>query len=299
MRRILCWFCLSCPPLFALGPDSIAGKIYRDAVFARVGPSTTVTERTIAFGEDGRFSFIKYGTGSAMIFAAANKVFIQSPPSDGSYVYRRTGEAAAVIELAHDNGERSSLQLEFASASAGPPASDVTATTTYSFSFTEARALELAPAANISLRGRVAGDRPLIAGFVVPGVPKTNSDRFPPPFDAAQREVLIRVVGPSLAPFGISNGWADPDFQLFRGAEPAVLHQFSYGDWTSALNTPSLSPTVGLRRIFDFTGAFALLAGSKDAVAVVRLAPGAYTIVAAATGSDPGGEALIEVYFLP
>ena len=39
---------------------------------------------------------------------------------------------------------------------------------------------------------------------------------------------------------------------------------------------------------------------SEQAVAaVVRLPPGAYTIVCNAPAGDPGGDVLIEVYFLP
>ena len=42
-----------------------------------------------------------------------------------------------------------------------------------------------------------------------------------------------------------------------------------------------------------------LTAATKDAARVVRLAPGDYTVVAQAAPNDPGGTALIEIYFFP
>ncbi len=44
---------------------------------------------------------------------------------------------------------------------------------------------------------------------------------------------------------------------------------------------------------------FPLITCSKDVVDAVRLNPSAYTIVCVTAAGDAGGEALIEVYFLP
>src|SRR5262249_44785537 len=118
------------------------------------------------------------------------------------------------------------------------------------------------------------------------------------------RELLIRVVGPSLAPFGVAGAWADPDFQLCQGTTPvsrdssSVSNQHHYNDW-SQLDGHSADTATAFNNIFNYVGAFPLLSDSKDSADVVRLSPGAYTVVAATGAGDPGGEALIEVYALP
>ncbi|MGH8017593.1 MAG: hypothetical protein ACREIA_04775 [Opitutaceae bacterium] len=152
---------------------------------------------------------------------------------------------------------------------------------------------------NVSTRGFVSPGRPMIVGFVVP----EPADPLVP----SRREVLIRAVGPSLIPLGVENAWADPDFQVVSlGSAPSSAPNL-YGDWTTLryLNGTSLTtePNPGgqaaFEKLFSEVGAFPLVAGSKDAVDVQRLAPGAYTVIAAAAAGDAGGDVLVEVYFLP
>jgi len=160
--------------------------------------------------------------------------------------------------------------------------------TTASFSISEQTALEAGPVLNISLRGTVAPNRPLIAGFVVPA--------------GDPRDVLIRAVGPSLTSFGVSDVWSDPDFDLYQGGVRVPRRDVHYRDWSS--NAPfdrgvSESPEAAFRYVFSHLGAFPLVPNSKDAAALVRLAPGGYTIIADAASGDSGGTVLIEVYFFP
>ena len=153
----------------------------------------------------------------------------------------------------------------------------------------------------------------MIVGFVVPGTPVPEySDHVTSPH-ANQRDVLIRAVGPSLVAFGVANVCADPDFALHRSDGPTYLgpfspFQFHYPDWSSIerpgaagprTRTPNPAGMAAFKKIFAQVGAFPLLDDSKDAADVVRLAPGAYTVVASAGPGDPGGEVLVEVYFLP
>jgi hypothetical protein len=77
------------------------------------------------------------------------------------------------------------------------------------------------------------------------------------------------------------------------------VRQSSGGDWCATPSGSSVSPEAGLRKIFSYLGAFQLVSGSKDAVEVVRLAPGPYTLISAIASNDSGGEALIEIYILP
>ena len=151
-----------------------------------------------------------------------------------------------------------------------------------SFYLTDPTERRTAAVINISLRTQVGSGRPAIVGFVIPGVPfqSTNST-----------DLLIRVVGPSLAQFGVADVWTDPDFALALGPSNSNVH---LGDW-------SISPgaALAITKLSNYVGAFPLMAGAKDAVSVVRVMPGAYTITCGPTPSDNGGEVLIEVYTLP
>ena len=283
----------------ATAPDSIAGKVYRETTFF----NRATHERTIVFGTDGRFTFLKDAVGSSLNLFLPRKIFLAAPRADGTYVYRRTSLASAEIDLAYDDSTKETILLNFT-------ADNSSTGTEQSWVLTDLAASQFAPANNISMRGRVTPGRPLIVGFVVPG---TNNDTggFVPAGNSHQREILIRVVGPSLAPFGVADLWADPDFQLYRGNAPASVNEVHYADWSSppvgtangvALpSAPDAATAAAYRKIFNslLVGAFPLIAGSKDAADLVRLSPGAYTIVCAAPDGDAGGEVLVEVYFLP
>ncbi|MEO6245585.1 MAG: hypothetical protein ABIQ12_09120 [Opitutaceae bacterium] len=120
---------------------------------------------------------------------------------------------------------------------------------------------------NISTRTTLAANGTLFGGFVIGGTqPQT---------------VLIRVVGPGLAPFGITTGLADPTLEVFSGTTSIA----SNDDW-SGTQISTLTARVG---------GFALTAGSKDAVIVKTLQPGAYTVQAKGKGTA-AGEVIFEVY---
>lgn len=126
---------------------------------------------------------------------------------------------------------------------------------------------------NIATRSSVGqGDQTLIPGFVITGSdPKT---------------VLIRAVGPGLRDFGIVRAIADPSFTVYDATGTAVG---TNDNWSSGSNTTFLS-TVSPR-----AGAFPLGRGSRDAAALMTLAPGAYTVHVQGVG-DAAGVALVEVY---
>jgi hypothetical protein len=121
---------------------------------------------------------------------------------------------------------------------------------------------------NISTRGFVGGvGQEMIGGFVVRG-------------NQAQT-VLIRVVGPGLAPFNVTGTLTDPVLELFSGTTKIGEND----DW-SGQQVVTLSSQVG---------AFALTAGSRDAVLVVNLQPGGYTVQAKGKAGATGA-VLLEVY---
>jgi len=123
---------------------------------------------------------------------------------------------------------------------------------------------------NASTRAKAGtGAETLIAGFTIEG--KTV------------RTLLIRAVGPGLAPFGVGGVMTDPRVTLFRGSTSIAFND----DW-------SLNSGVG-GNAFSAMGAFPLVSGSKDAALLVALAPGAYTVhVTGSMGGD--GVALVELY---
>lgn len=123
---------------------------------------------------------------------------------------------------------------------------------------------------NLSARARVGpGENALIGGFVITGPnPKT---------------ILIRGIGPSLAPFGIVGALADPKLAIYRGQTLVETND----NWPA-----TLAP------VFSQIGAFALPANSRDAAIVAVLAPGAYSAQLSPTANE-SGVALIEIYEIP
>lgn len=127
---------------------------------------------------------------------------------------------------------------------------------------------------NVSARNEVGtGSGVLIVGFVITGtVPKT---------------VLIRGVGPSLVPLGLSSTdvLADPQLTVFDHAQAPIR---SNDDWGGAAD---------LRTAMSRVGAFSLLENSKDAALLLTLDPGLYSAQVSGA-ADSTGIALVEVYDL-
>lgn len=129
---------------------------------------------------------------------------------------------------------------------------------------------------NLSSRAQTGtGDDAHIAGFVVSG-PKPKS-------------LLIRGVGPALAPQGLATALLDPVLKIFDASGRLVA---SNDNWSDAANLAELKTAT------TATGAFAFPAGSKDAALLLNLSPGVYSAhVSAAAGGT--GITLIEVYEVP
>lgn len=127
---------------------------------------------------------------------------------------------------------------------------------------------------NVSTRGLVGtGDQAIIAGLTISGT--------------KPKRVLIRGVGPTLASLDaqLTNALADPVLTL-RQKQTVIRTNDNWENGNDADVVRQLSTRVG---------AFALPAGSKDAVLLVTLPPGAYTAeLSGAAGQT--GLALIEVY---
>ncbi len=123
--------------------------------------------------------------------------------------------------------------------------------------------------ANISTRALVgSGDNVLIGGFIIQG--------------SASKRVLVRAIGPSLIPLGVTNVLLDPTLEL-HGQNGALL--FSNDNWTTAPNRQDIADTGGAPK------------DSHESAILTTLAPGTYTAIVRGVGAT-SGVALVEVYDL-
>lgn len=295
MKTSLCLLCLVCAPVFAAAPESLAGKVYRS--YFLFSGRTNAGEGTTVLGSDGRYLALKTAIGVVERLGADGALpevhwgAIDTPGTNGRYQYEKTGESTGVLTFMPDGGlEGGSVTLYFRTPTTGSTSPNgLNGLGGQAFLLTDLAAQGSAAVSNVSLRGRVAEGRPLIMGFVVPG--------------DMEREVLIRVIGPTLASLGVTGAWSGAALQIFKGNAAVFGDAFRFPHWsdipTGLFINSAPNPETGLRRIFDYVGAFPLPSGSKDCAVVIRLSPGNYSVVAAAGAGDPGGEALIELYALP
>ncbi len=123
--------------------------------------------------------------------------------------------------------------------------------------------------ANMSGRGYVGtGDKVLISGFIVG--------------DVESATVVVRALGPSLGPFGVSNPLSDPVLTIYdsKGSVIATNDNWHDGNNATDIQRKGLSPPNAL-----------------DSAIMLHLPAGSYTaIVRGANGAT--GNALVEVYDL-
>lgn len=127
---------------------------------------------------------------------------------------------------------------------------------------------------NLSSRGLVGtGERVMIGGLVVGG--------------NVSRRLLVRAIGPSLLPHGVTNVLANPRLEVLQGETVLAAND----DWTAGPD-PQLVAALSER-----AGAFPLPPGSLDAALVLSVEPGSYTVIVRGADATPG-VALVEVYDL-
>ena len=293
MKTVLCCLLLASGAAYAQAPASLADKVFRN--YLLLSGVTNAFEGTTILQADGRYVGLKTALGVKETLATvggrpeASWGAIHPPATDGRFEYQRTSATTGTLRFFPDGSDTGEpMQLRFTSSTTGSVSPS--GLVAHTFYLTDLNTATTAPLANVSLRGRVTEGRPLIMGFVVPGT--------------GERELLIRVIGPTLASLGVSGAWATSSLQIYKGNRAIFGDSFRFPFWSDvptgifpgASNT---SPESGLRKIFDYVGAFSLPSGSKDSAVVIRLAPGNYTVVATAAPGDAGGEALIELYALP
>jgi hypothetical protein len=245
-------------------------------------PSSLAGKTAVVVISTGNGSFASVG-GYRVSFAAVGPDYAISPlsttvsPSRGTYSYVKTGAGAGRVRLNEAGAGSSSVQsLVFSS-----PTSATYSISSSAGEQTGTFVLEDIPSmnpsrvcfANMSVRAQVLAGAQVIPGLVV---------------DSPCR-VLIRVVGPSLAEFGVSGVLPNPRFSLMVGDRVVLAND----DWSS-----TISNYDAVRVASDKAGAFPIRFGSRDAAIVADLSAGSYTCVI--TG-EPGtsGEVLLEVYRVP
>jgi uncharacterized delta-60 repeat protein len=123
--------------------------------------------------------------------------------------------------------------------------------------------------ANLSTRGRVTIENPLILGFAIAGT--------------EPRPVLVRAIGPALRGFGVTDAINAARLEVYDVAGTLVSANDGWGGANNLIQAAAAS------------GAFPLTAGSADSAALLTLAPGNYTIQLIDTRGT-GGVALAEIY---
>jgi DNA-binding beta-propeller fold protein YncE len=126
---------------------------------------------------------------------------------------------------------------------------------------------------NISTSALV-GSVNLVAGFVIGG---TTSET-----------VLIRGVGPGLAPLGVANPLSNVMLTVYGAGSSFIA---SNNGW-------STSDGAQLSATFTQVGAFSLPPNSNDSALLLTLAPGSYTAIVTGVGGATG-TALVEIYEVP
>ncbi|MFO1449474.1 MAG: hypothetical protein U1F61_15070 [Opitutaceae bacterium] len=126
---------------------------------------------------------------------------------------------------------------------------------------------------NLSARGSTDGVGNVLAtGFVITG--------------NTPKRVLIRAAGPALSAFGVTGALTAVRLEVFQGSNSLA----SNSGWDTAPNAAQVQTTAGS------LGAFAFVAGSKDAALLLSLDPGSYTAHALPATAGGTGVALVEVY---
>jgi hypothetical protein len=239
----------------------IGGTGARNMVLRAVGPSLT------AFGVSGALADprVELVSGTASVASNDNWVAADAPTM------------ASVGAFALINGSRDAALIR--SLAPGAYTAPVSATDGGSgvalLEVYDAGTGTTSTVVNASTRAYVGtGDEVLIPAFVISG---TGALR-----------VMVRAIGPTLRSFGVEGTLADPTITLYRGSTPVAANN----DWSSADNVASILSTASA------VGAFALPAGSRDAVILTTLTPGAYTAVVSGVGGT-SGTALVEIYAVP
>lgn len=274
------------PPISTTGLASIPFTTSK-AQFA-AGDAITITEVLASSAHlvpgdaivvRGTYTLQSQPGATLMISLAANAPGAAEPTIASS---RKTIIAGpGTFELAYEIKQPGSLHVTFYPQSGGSSFGGIYFASSANAANPSTGATLVSPATNTGLLGNLS-IRSLVspgAGTLIAGLSVTDRERY----------VLIRAVGPSLGQFGVTGVLAKPTLAVYNAAGELVA---SAASWRTNF---SAAQRAGIELLSASVGAFALAAGSDDAVLHLRLVPGSYTVQVAS--SDAGsGVALMEVY---
>lgn len=242
-----------------------------------VGPPLTSTPTSEGFSFE-----IKYGSIAHTGTFQAGEVTVTSSGSlgpDGAFQYRTVTEFLFSVKVTTDYSGRLVLQSDGRTAVATGTYTQRTVTfagdlfSSVSDGTWNATANVSFPAGagrlvNVSTRGSVeTGDAIMIAGLVIQGT--------------QPKRLVLRALGPSLIPFGVSNALANPSLRLFQGPNEIAAND----DWANDA------------RAAEVTAAALAPGDARESALSVTLAPGAYTVLVSGVGGATG-IAIVEAYDL-
>jgi hypothetical protein len=191
--------------------------------------------------------------------------------SAGAFPLDQNSKDAAIIRAMSPTGGPYSAQVTAATGAGGLALAELYDTDTTPLGVPTL--LAIPRLVNVSARAQVGtGAGILIAGFSING--------------NQPKQILIRAIGPALAPFGVTGALANPKLELYRGS---ALVQDNNG-WAG---------NADLAAAFTKVGAFALAnPASRDSALLVTLEPGNYTAQVSGVNATTG-VALVEIYEVP
>ncbi len=144
---------------------------------------------------------------------------------------------------------------------------------------------------NLSTRGYASIETPMIGGFIVKADPAHPNQA---------KHIVIRVLGPSLANYGVTGAMDDPTFSLHDNTTAQILFNddWSVNDQSGTDDTKPAAVTYSEKAL----AATGLTPGNRrDSAVLVNLLPGSYTAVVQPFQQLPDqpeqpGVALVEVY---
>jgi len=129
---------------------------------------------------------------------------------------------------------------------------------------------------NLSFRGWVPAQGNVVAGFVVEG--------------PGSQQLLIRGIGPGLKRYGVSEALLDPWIRIVDSNQRVIA---ASDDWSNDDDSGLIR-----RALAQTASPDAMVNAGRDAALLLKLRPGAYTVVLESVDPNESGVALLEIFHL-
>jgi uncharacterized delta-60 repeat protein len=132
---------------------------------------------------------------------------------------------------------------------------------------------------NVSTRLPVGtGDNVLIEGFIVQGPAGST------------KKIIVRAIGPSLAPFGITDALADPTLEIHDASNAIIA---TNDNW----ETTQVGGIITADQVAEINASQLAPSNDLESAIIANLAPGSYTAVVSGAG-DTVGTGVVDAYDL-